>query len=260
MKRKTSSTSYPCLEKKKGPNRKDQKEKMEKETILIIEDETDIADLIAMRLRGEGFEVETISHGTQGYQWIRMYHPSLVILDLMLPGMTGLDILKAVRSASPSLPVPILILSAKGEESDVVVGLELGADDYVVKPFSMSVLTARVRALLRRKQNPSSPLAEVLRLGDLELDVECHQVRVKGAMVLVTKTEFSLLLVLLRAHGRVLTRNQLIDKAIGTDVMVTDRTIDVHLTALRAKLGSARDLIETVRGIGYRIAFEKGTS
>jgi len=225
-----------------------------KQKILVIEDEHDIAEMIAMRLQKEMFVVKTIGNGTTGWETIAEFHPDLLLLDLMLPGMSGLDILKRIRADRQVKHLPVLILSAKGEESDIVVGLELGADDYLTKPFSMSILVARIHVLLRRAGGKSEPESERITIGCLCIDIGKHQVLVGHEPVTLTLTEFRLLTALASARGRVLTRDQLIDKAIGNDAIVTDRTIDVHLNSLRGKLGEARNLIETVRGIGYRMA------
>ena len=227
---------------------------MSKKKILVIEDEHDIAEMIAMRLQKEMFVVKTVGHGTTGWETLATFQPDLLILDLMLPGMKGLDILKRVRGNRQMKNLPVLILSAKGEESDIVVGLELGADDYLTKPFSMSILVARINVLLRRSSSQNEPEDEQITLGPLCIDMGKYLAFVENEPISLTPTEFRLLAALALARGRVLTRDQLIDRAIGSDAIVTDRTIDVHLNSLRGKLGEARNLIETVRGIGYRMA------
>jgi len=161
--------------------------------------------------------------------------------------------LRKLRANRKTAQVPIIIVSAKGEESEVVAGLELGADDYITKPFNMSVLLARINALLRRFQASEAP-PKIVSIGSVEIDTDRFLVTVDGESVPLTRTEFGILVALATAKGRVLTRNQLIDEAIGSDAMVTDRTIDVHVTSLRGKLGVARELVETVRGVGYRFA------
>jgi DNA-binding response OmpR family regulator len=225
---------------------------MPKKRLLIIEDEIDVLDMLELRLTKERFEVIKAADGETGLQKAISENPDLVLLDLMLPIMSGLEVLRNIRAKPQTANTPILIVSARGEESDIIVGLELGADDYVVKPFNMSVLVARINALLRRSAS-SEDSSSYLQIGTIEIDVERFQVSVEGNPVALTRTEFRLLYALATSSGRVLTRNQLIEKAIGTDAIVTDRTIDVHLTSLRTKLGSARDVIETVRGIGYRL-------
>ena len=226
---------------------------MPKKRILIVEDEIDVLDMLELRLTKERFEVLKAADGETGLKKTISEAPDLVVLDLMLPLVPGLEVLRNIRANPMAANIPILIVSARGEESDIIVGLELGADDYVVKPFNMSVLVARINALLRRSASTEDGTTNFLRLGTIEIDVERFQVYVEGSPIVLTRTEFRILYALVTSKGRVLTRNQLIEKAIGTDAIVTDRTVDVHLTSLRTKLGSARDVIETVRGIGYRI-------
>jgi len=226
---------------------------MSKKRLLIIEDELDVLDMLELRLTKERFEVLKAADGETGLQKAISENPDLVLLDLMLPLLSGLEVLKKIRSNLPTANTPILIVSARGDSSDMIVGLELGADDYVVKPFNISVLVARINALLRRSASSDDAAGDFLRLGAIEIDVERFQVFVDGTPVALTRTEFRVLYALATSKGRVLTRNQLIEKAIGGDAFVTDRTIDVHLTSLRTKLGTARDVIETVRGIGYRL-------
>jgi len=221
--------------------------------ILVIEDETDIREMLSLRLKKEKFDVLESSEGMTGLKKAQEELPDLVLLDLMLPFTNGLDILRKLRANRKTAQVPIIIVSAKGEESDVVVGLELGADDYIAKPFNMSILIARINALLRRFQSSEAP-PQIVIIGSVEIDTDRFLVTVEGEPIALTRTEFGILYALATANGRVLTRNQLIDEAIGSDAMVTDRTIDVHVTSLRNKLGSARELVETVRGIGYRLS------
>jgi len=221
--------------------------------ILIIEDETDIREMLSLRLKKERFEVLEARDGTTGLKKALEEQPDLVLLDLMLPFTSGLDVLRKLRDNRKSAQMPVIIVSAKGEESDIVVGLELGADDYVTKPFNMSVLLARMNALLRRFQTSEAP-PKIVNIGSVEIDTDRFIVAVDGESVSLTRTEFGILYALATAQGRVMTRNQLIDEAIGSDADVTDRTIDVHVTSLRGKLGTARELVETVRGVGYRLA------
>ena len=228
---------------------------MSPKRILVIEDETDIREMLSLRLKKEKFSVLEAGEGMTGLKKAQEEQPDLVLLDLMLPFTSGLDILRKLRGNRKTAQVPIIIVSAKGEESDVVVGLELGADDYITKPFNMSVLLARINALLRRFQTSEAP-PKVVSAGQIEIDTDRFLVTVEGEPVALTRTEFGILYALAAAKGRVLTRNQLIDEAIGSDALVTDRTIDVHVTSLRSKLGTARELIETVRGIGYRFCPE----
>lgn len=227
---------------------------MTKKRIIIVEDERDMADLVAMRLKREHYDVEVAHDGLEGLSKIRSAPPDLVLLDLMLPGMSGTEVATELRKDPTTASVPIIMLTAKSEESDIVVGLHIGADDYVTKPFSMSVLLARIAALLRRAERPEGEEREILEAGPIRMDTHRHRVEIDGAPVVLTLTEFRLLAAIIAGKGRVLSRDRLIDKAIGHDVIVTDRTIDVHLSSLRRKLGKARDYIETVRGVGYRLA------
>ncbi|MDR0338210.1 MAG: response regulator transcription factor [Planctomycetaceae bacterium] len=243
---------------------------MSKEQILVIEDEQDILSMVRLRLESRGFVVVTAESGELALRWLTEHKPDLILLDLMLPGINGLEVLKQIRNNRNLAKIPILIISALGEESDVVVGLELGADDYLSKPFNMSILMARVNALLRRSQSdqkieqkpenkpnnkPKDDSNDFIVIGAIRIDTNRHHVFVDNQSVALTSTEYRLLLTLIASKGRVLTRNQLIDEAIGNESIVTDRTIDVHLASLRGKLGSSRAMIETVRGVGYRFKF-----
>jgi len=227
-------------------------EAMSKKHIVIVEDEHDMADLVATRLRREGYKVDVAHDGIEGFDLIRSEPPNLVLLDIMLPGMSGTEIAAKLRDDPRTVGVPIIMLTARSEESDIVVGLKFGADDYVTKPFSMSVLVARIDALLRRVASAPSPARTALKAGPLLIDQQRYMVELDGKPLALTLTEFRLLAALAAANGRVLTRNQLMDQAIGLDVVVTDRNIDVHITMLRRKLGKARECIQTVRGVGYR--------
>ena len=228
---------------------------MARKRIIIVEDERDMADLVAMRLKREHYAVEVAYDGKDGLDRVRRGPPDLVLLDIMLPGMSGTEVLRELRSDPRTSSVPVVMMTARTEDTDVVVGLELGADDYVTKPFSMSVLVARIAAVLRRSK--AAPAGEgVLTVGPIHVDQECHRVEVNGESVALTPTEFRLLVAIVAARGRVLSRNQLIDQAVGIDVIVTDRTIDVHMASLRKKLGDAKKHIGTVRGIGYRLVNE----
>lgn len=229
---------------------------MVRKRIILVEDEPDMAELVAMRLRREGYSVDVAGDGVEALKLIRAHPPDLVLLDLMLPRMPGNQVATELRGDPRTAGVPIVMLTAKGEESDMVVGLQLGADDYVTKPFSMSVLTARIAAVLRRTREPGATGRNVIQAGPIRIDQERHSVEVAGQAIGLTLTEFRLLVALAAARERVLTRNQLIDQAMGLDAIVTDRTIDVHLTALRRKLGEARKYIKTVRGLGYRLSTE----
>jgi len=231
---------------------------MSQKHILVVEDEKDMAELVRMGLAREGHKVEVAHDGLAARDMIRAHPPDLVLLDIMLPGMSGTELVTELRHDPRTIEVPIVMLTAKSEDSDIIVGLKLGADDYVTKPFSMSVLLARVDALLRRAKAPGAGAGDVVTAGPIRIDTQRHNVEVDGTPLAepLTLTEFRLLVALVAARGRVLSRNQLIDQAIGLDAIVTDRTIDVHMTALRRKLGDARRCIRTVRGVGYRLVAE----
>ena len=227
-----------------------------KRTVLVVDDEKDIVDLITYNLQRNGYDVICAFSGTEALELAQKQVPDLMVLDLMLPGMDGTEVARRLKADSRTAQIPIIMLTAKGEETDVVVGLTLGADDYVTKPFSMKILLARLSSVLRRAEQggPSDPSeAGVLKAGPLTIDTSKHEVSVNGELARLTLTEFKLLTALVNARGRVLTRDQLMDKAMGSDVFVTDRAIDVHVTAIRKKLGSANWLVHTVRGVGYRL-------
>lgn len=226
---------------------------MKDKTILIIDDEKDLVELIEFNLHREGYRTLTAYDGATGVSMAQQFVPDLILLDLMLPKKSGQEVALALRSDFSTKSIPIVMLTAKSEESDVVVGLTIGADDYVTKPFSMKVLLARIEAVLRRSAKSDQP-SEVYTIGELKIDRFKHKVQLGDRRLALTLTEFRLLEVLVSANGRVLSRDQLMDHALGNDAVVTDRTIDVHITSLRKKLGKSRDLIETVRGVGYRLA------
>jgi DNA-binding response OmpR family regulator len=228
---------------------------MSKKSVIVVEDEQDMAELIGQRLRREGYNVALVHDGLEALEKIRAEPPDLVVLDIMLPRMSGTEILRELRADPRTSGLSVVMLTAKSEETDQIVGLQLGADDYITKPFSMSVLVARLGTLMRRTATPTDG-GKLLTIGDIQIDPQQHAVLIEGKPAAMTRTEFRLLLALAAARGRVLSRNQLIDQTIGLDAVVTDRTIDVHLTSLRRKLGKARDYIKTVRGIGYRLSLE----
>jgi len=219
-------------------------------SILIVEDETDLADLLRFNLTKEGYLCRCASDGNAALSEVRREPPDLMILDRMLPGMSGEQVMEQVRRNPQTAGIPILLLTAKAEESDQLVGFALGASDYVTKPFSMKVLLARVAAALRGGGSPAAGF-QVLTAGPVALDSERYQVSVGGAAVTLTMTEFRILKALMTAGGRVLDRSRLIDIVLGPMVAVTDRTIDVHIAALRKKLGTAAAWVQTVRGVGY---------
>jgi DNA-binding response OmpR family regulator len=222
------------------------------ETILIVEDEPDILEVLQFNLRREGYEIRTAGSGTEALRAVERERPALVLLDLLLPGVDGLDVCRRLRSNPETQDVPIVMVTAKTEESDVVLGLGLGADDYIQKPFSPRELVARVAALLRRVHGrPVDSEAPRLKRGPLVIEPERHRVFIDGDRRQFTPTEFRLLHALALQPGRVFTRDQLISKVIGDRAVVIDRNIDVHVRSVRRKLGRHRDLIETIRGVGY---------
>jgi DNA-binding response OmpR family regulator len=228
--------------------------------IFVIEDDPDIVKLIGHYLGREGYLVGTESDGARGLERIRESPPDLLILDLMLPELDGLEVCKKLRSDSKTSGLPILILTAKGEESDRIIGLELGADDYVTKPFSPKELVARVKALLRRSRRAdrAEPPSTVFQYGPLVLDEGRHEVRVGRNEVHLTAKEFGLLLRLLKNKGRVLTREALLETVWGYDANVTTRTVDVHIRRLREKIPFLAGAIETVMSYGYKLKQEGG--
>jgi DNA-binding response OmpR family regulator len=228
---------------------------MAKPLIIVVEDEPDIREIMLYNLRREGYEAEGFESGSEGLEAIRAKQPNLVILDLMLPGMDGLTVCQQVRAEAAIKATPIIIVSAKEEESDVVIGLGLGADDYVPKPFSPRELLARVKAVLRRSQQADQgDQHERVVIGDLIIDLEKHNVTIDGQLVKLTATEFKLLYQLASHPGRAYTREQLLNRVVGDGVVVVDRNIDVHIRAVRKKIGNYADHIQTVRGVGYRFA------
>ena len=226
---------------------------MAKEHILVVEDEEDILELLRYNLAKEGFRVTGVIEGEEAVRAARSTPPDLIILDLMLPGMDGLTVCRELKMDAKTREVPIIILTAKGEEADIVAGLELGADDYVVKPFSPRVLLARLRAVLRRRRAEPAPASDSLQLHDLTLHPGRHEVLVQGRPVDLTATEFRLLHFLARRPGWVFTRAQIVQGVQGEDYSVSDRAVDVQIVGLRKKLGPAGKYIETVRGVGYRL-------
>jgi two-component system phosphate regulon response regulator PhoB len=224
-----------------------------KKKVLVVDDEKDLVDLITYNLQRNGYDVVSAFTGNAALDVAEREQPDLIVLDLMLPGIDGNEVARRLKSDARSANTPIIMLTAKAEETDVVVGLTLGADDYVTKPFSMKILLARLTSVLRRAEPATAVEGGVLKAGPLSIDTSKHEVMIEGDTVRLTLTEFKLLAALVGARGRVLTRDQLMDKAMGTDVFVTDRAIDVHITAIRKKLGNANWLVHTVRGVGYRL-------
>jgi len=225
---------------------------MAKETILAVDDEEDILELVRFNLAREGYEVMCATSGENALKTIKRKSPDLLVLDLMLPGMDGLDVARVLKSDSKTMNIPIIMLTAKGEEADIVTGLELGADDYVTKPFSPRILIARIRAMLRRKTMKPSDSESTLKIHNLFIHPGRREVRVNDNAVDLTYTEFGILHYLSRRPGWVFTRSQIVDAVKGADYPVTDRSVDVQIVGLRKKLGNAGKYIETVRGVGYR--------
>ena len=223
------------------------------ERILVVDDEPDLRDLVQLTLCEAGYDVDTAASGRDALAKVEQTPPDLMVLDLMLPDMPGTEVCRHLRGHAATEDLPILMLTAKSEEVDRIVGFELGADDYVTKPFSPRELALRVRALLRRR-GPGSVDDDLLEHRGIQLDLERHRCSAAGENVRLTAKEFRLLATLMRRPGHVLTRERLLEHAWGSDITVTLRTIDTHLKRLREKLGPAGKAIETVRGVGYRIA------
>ncbi|HPB32942.1 MAG TPA: response regulator transcription factor [Candidatus Sumerlaeota bacterium] len=221
-------------------------------TILIIEDERDLLDLVAFNLEKEGYRVETALDGPGGLEAARRILPDLVLLDLMLPGMLGTEICKILKKSEKTSRIPVIMLTAKGEEIDRVVGFEVGADDYVVKPFSNRELMLRVKAVLRRTE-PEKSGERIISIGPVSIDTGAHTVTSAGEDVALTTTEYKLLLNLAERAGRVQNRDLLLKNVWGYNYVGDTRTVDTHITRLRTKLGPAGDLIKTVRGFGYKM-------
>jgi len=220
--------------------------------ILVAEDELDVLNLVATNLKAAGYQVLKAEDGESALEQTRNALPALVILDLMLPGMSGLEVCRVLKAESTTRGIPILMLTAKAEEVDRIVGLELGADDYVTKPFSPRELVLRVRSILRRFHGVQET-TDVLRLGDIQVDRSRYEVVVKGKSIDFTATEFKLLTVLMERRGRVQSRDALLNDVWGYESLIDTRTVDTHIRRLREKLGKASDCIETIRGFGYRM-------
>ena len=225
---------------------------MEKERILVVDDEEDILSLVEYNLVKSGYDVACVETGEDALKTAKSMSPDLIVLDLMLPGIDGLEVCRLLKQNSTTEQIPIIILSAKGEESDVVRGLELGADDYVTKPFSPNILVARVRTVLRRMAMEPVDETSVIKVHNMEIHPGRHQLLLDEKQVSLTLTEFRILHFLVRRPGWVFTRHQIIDAVHGDDYPVTDRSVDVQIVALRRKLGKSGQYIETVRGVGYR--------
>ena len=233
---------------------------MSRPRILTIEDEPDILTVLEYNLSREGFSVLTAADGEEGVRLAKRERPDLVVLDLFLPRLDGIEVCRQLKLDASTRDIPIIMLTAKGEESDVVLGLGMGADDYMTKPFSPKELMARIRAVLRRgKSSDTDGERQRLHFGSLVVDPERHEVRVDDTPINLTATEFRLLHTLAVSPGRVFTRDQLIPRVIGHGAVVIDRNIDVHVRSIRKKLGQHSELIETVRGVGYRFHDERSS-
>ena len=224
---------------------------MAREKILVVDDEEDILELVRYNLSKERYQVTSALSGEIALQKAREEHPDLILLDLMLPGLDGLSVCRELKRDPAIGSTPIIMLTAKGEDADIVVGLELGADDYIVKPFSPRVLQARIKAVLRRREHDEADDA-LIRIHDLSIYPARHEVLLKGIPIILTTTEFRILHFLARRPGWVFSREKIINAVKGEDYAVTDRSVDVQIVGLRKKLGSAGECIQTVRGVGYK--------
>ncbi len=225
---------------------------MARETILVIDDEEDILELVRYNLAREAYNVRLATSGEQALRMIRQELPDLVLLDLMLPNIDGLEVCKRIKGDPDTAEVPVVMLTAKGAETDIVAGLELGAADYITKPFSPRILLARVRAVLRRNNLDAGDADEIVTIHDIVIHPGRHEVTIAGNPIDLTHTEFKVLQYLARRPGWVFTRYQIVDAVHGVEHAVTERSVDVQIVGLRKKLGDAGEYIETVRGVGYR--------
>lgn len=225
---------------------------MSQEKILIVEDEDDVLELVRYNLQKDGYLTDCASTGQAALKKVKSGVPDLVLLDLMLPELDGLEVCRLLKADAQTAGIPVIMLTAKGTEADIVAGLEMGADDYITKPFSPRVLLARVRAVIRRNETPPEADMSLIRIHDIVIDPGKHRVEVRGKRIKLTGTEFNLLRFLATRPGWVFTRYQIVDAIHGNDYPVTDRSIDVQVVGLRKKLGTAGRYIETVRGVGYR--------
>jgi len=226
--------------------------------VLVIEDDPDILELVQYNLEKDGYTVTPAPHGEAGLREANKRKPDLIVLDLMMPGMDGLEVCRRLRRQNDTQDIPIIMLTAKGEESDVIVGLEMGADDYMVKPFSPKELIARIRAVLRRGLPPEASGTDgggagtFIQVGPIKIDVDRHVAKLDDQPLNLTLAEYRLLQTLTSRPGRVFTRDQLLEKITGGEVVVIDRNVDVHVRAVRKKLGDHAEMIQTVRGVGYK--------
>lgn len=227
---------------------------MPKESILVVEDEEDILELVKYNLAKEGYRVSSAASGEVGLKAARSSLPDLIVLDLMLPGIDGLEVCKILKNDSKTQHIPVIMLTAKSEDSDIITGLEIGADDYLAKPFTPKILIARVRTVLRRKAKANVKETATVRVHDIVVDPGRHEVTVAGNPVDLTLTEFLILHLLARHPGWVFSRYQIINGIRGEETIVTDRAVDVQIVGLRRKLGDAGKYVETVRGVGYKLS------
>lgn len=221
--------------------------------VLVVEDERDLAELLAYNLEKEGYQVMLTGNGLEGLETARRELPDLILLDLMLPGMMGTEVCSSLRHSDKTRAIPVLMLTARGDEIDRVVGFEMGADDYIVKPFSMRELMLRIRAIMRRSSQDAAGSDRLITAGPVVIDCGSHRVTVSGTEVELTSTEFKLLLYLAEHTGRVMKRELLLQDVWGYNFVGDTRTVDTHVTRLRNKLGEAGDMIKTVRGFGYKL-------
>jgi len=230
---------------------------MEKKKILVVDDEPDVTELVAYNLKAKGFHVETLNDATASISKARNYHPDLIILDIMMPLLSGIQICRILRNDNKLARIPIIFLTAKAEPQDRIEGLESGADDYLSKPFSPKELILRVESILRRVSAPLLSASAKLQIGTISLDSETHRVAVSGQTIDLTATEFKLLHLLMERQGRVQTREHLLLNVWNYSTEIETRTVDTHVRRLREKLGNEAGWIETIRGVGYRIADKK---
>ncbi len=229
---------------------------MANETILIVEDEADIRELIRYNMEREGYKVAECASAEEAHAYLKRTLPDLILLDLMLPGTDGFAFCRAVRADERTAKLPVVMVTARDEDADIVAGLEVGADDYVTKPFSARILSARVRAVLRRRASEPGDECDVLVRGLIEIDRTHHSVKIDGRPVSLTLSEFKTLDLFMKRPGVVFSRYQIVDAVHGEDYPVTDRSVDVQIVGLRRKMGKCSELIETVRGVGYRMRAE----
>lgn len=230
---------------------------MEKKKILVVDDEPDVTELVAYNLKAKGFHVETLNDATASISKARNFHPDLIILDIMMPHLSGIQICRILRNDNKLARIPIIFLTAKAEPQDRIEGLESGADDYLAKPFSPKELILRVESILRRVSAPALPAAAKLQIGDISLDSETHTAKVRSQAIDLTATEFKLLHLLMERQGRVQTREHLLLNVWNYSTEIETRTVDTHVRRLREKLGAEAGWIETIRGVGYRISDKK---